>query len=496
MPEIQGDSLSRCSQDTIYHNRDLYSSASPERSQKRVAYGNDKLESAEDKMEREALKKIFGGNGQLMNRSLVVLGQVGKFTFLVVMLPAYLFLYQVPKWMLLEAFPQLFQSTVKVIQNLNEFMKRILSFVIAKTSSLTNFTKVLKLENIAQFLQPLNARAKQVFAALMRGANRLGVNFAAFVQKHGKKVLERTQLVAAKISGTLSPPFRKVKHKIAETLKTITGVAINVGVQNIVKTMQAGFRAVGRGIKNLGQVAKSGAKELFAKVKEAPKVAAETVINAVQTVNQYAVQPMLNLMISTAKLFADSASKGSAWMAKELIRQAAKLRDKALSFIKELPRKVSALFNAAENMTFKILDPILQGILPPLQNLVHKFREFMRKSAKQGASFAKAVAANAVAFIKEKASDLLDLLLRKLFELMKTIQRILKKFATEAPRKIRAFCISTLQSCRRGVSRLFILLRNFFKWTALLCRHSMQRVRLIALNLEHRFLPGKTNGQK
>lgn len=487
MPEIQGDSISRCSHDNSYQNRDFQSTHSHNRSQTSGIFGKDKIESSEDKMEREALKKICGSNAHLINRSFVILGQVGKFTFLVVMLPSYLFLYQVPKWLLLEAFPQLFSSTVKIAQKLNDPLRRLLSFVIAKTSALTKFTKVLKLENIAQFLQPLNATIKPVFAALRRSGHGLiaaGGNLA-------KKILERTHLIAAQINKVISPPLRQAKLKMTQTLKSVTEVTANFAAQNLSKLLQASARALNQGKKALSRLTRAGADGLLAGLKSAPKIAAEAVLNSVQALTQHVIQPMINLMLSSTHLLT-AVKKGSAWTATKLIHQAAKFREMALSFAKALPTKIAALFNAAENIALKILDPILQGILLPLQSLANKLKQFIQKRAKTGTALALVLSVNSWEFIKAQSFNLWALLVRKFFQLMDGFQENLKKLAENAkaiPRKIKQNCLVGLQILKIALKSLLLLLRNFFRWIGLLYRHSMQRVRAIALSLEERFLP-------
>jgi len=164
----------------------------------------------------------------------------------------------------------------------------------------------------------------------------------------------------------------------------------------------------------------------------------------------------------------------------------------ALSFAKAFPTKIAALFNAAENIALKILDPILQGILLPLQSSANKLKQFIQKRAKAGTALVIVLSVNSWEFIKAQSFNLWALLVRKFFQLMDAFHKNLKKLAENAkaiPRKIKQNCLVGLQILKIALKRLLLLLRNFFRWIGLLGRHSMQRVRAIALSLEERFLP-------
>ena len=103
---VSRDSIAKCTP-----NNDLYAMirnptakpASP--SHKKV----DTIESAQAQMERRAMQFL----GKEVSKNFVVVARVGKFMVLAITLPPLIFFYGVPKWILVEAIPFMFQKMRK-----------------------------------------------------------------------------------------------------------------------------------------------------------------------------------------------------------------------------------------------------------------------------------------------------------------------------------------------------------------------------------------------
>lgn len=169
---VSKDSWSRCEPPSMLYDATLRRPNSPQPVKPNFVQ-KDTIESTQQRLKKEILERLDNKGLELPHESYVAVIQVGKYMFMAVMLPVYLCCYGIPRWFLLNAFPQLLavishqffivgRFAAKMKKRVNDLMKGILDQLLGNAlrmgkESGKNLWKaiLLKFERISQHLSKL-----------------------------------------------------------------------------------------------------------------------------------------------------------------------------------------------------------------------------------------------------------------------------------------------------------------------------------------------------
>lgn len=129
--------------------------------QAKQAQGSDRLETSQERLERELLEKFRRNHYKLPKGSLLMLAQVGKTLLLVVFLPPYFVGYLLPIWI----FQKMLLPAAKVLEKGNEFVEK-LAFRISAWSQIIVQTVQKKLKSLFQRKKIKEASSPNLFQEL------------------------------------------------------------------------------------------------------------------------------------------------------------------------------------------------------------------------------------------------------------------------------------------------------------------------------------------
>jgi hypothetical protein len=126
--KIYRDTISRCN---LYSNPyDTHMTSHPALVRQRAeeyARSKDVIESVQKQLERDLMQRLLL---KLPTGKFVLVAQLGKYTFLAIMLPPYIFLYGLPKWLMTEGMPWIFNIIKKRVKTLHFGVNRHLKITL------------------------------------------------------------------------------------------------------------------------------------------------------------------------------------------------------------------------------------------------------------------------------------------------------------------------------------------------------------------------------
>lgn len=211
---VQSDSMSRCEDpSSLYSIIRNPNARNPPQSTNAVS--KDTIESIQQRMNREVLDRFKTTGLKFSHESYVAVAQVGKYVFMAIMLPPYLCMYGIPRWLIATAVPQVF-AIIKtealqvgkffqtLTKNLTDLMKGILQQMLGDALRFLNHqSRKLWFELTAvrnTLLHPLVRLEEQVALYVMKAHQELGRMMHHVKEKFSMYVDRATQLMGEKIS--------------------------------------------------------------------------------------------------------------------------------------------------------------------------------------------------------------------------------------------------------------------------------------------------------
>jgi predicted PurR-regulated permease PerM len=171
MPGPTQDTISRYQppQDLYSVQNNPHGSKIKQSSHSENLYGKDSLRTQQTRLEREMFDKF---RTSIPNDAVILVGKAGKFVFLAIMLPPYIFLYGIPKFMMVQVLPFLFEASKTGI---SKFVSILIDFSALVAIPLQALKKQLKrVQKKVQNLAETISKQMQAFAEMAkRGMERL-----------------------------------------------------------------------------------------------------------------------------------------------------------------------------------------------------------------------------------------------------------------------------------------------------------------------------------
>jgi phage-related protein len=364
-PEVYHNSLKRCDlYDNPYNTRLQAHPAIIK--QRQEIQNSDTIGSAQVKLEKEIFKTFQQNSLHFLSGKMFVIGLVGKYAFLAIMLPTYLFFYGIPKWLLTEAVPNIFG-----------FSKRVLSQVGSKISSGISYLTTAAFAIIKTVTDPIlnfiQTRLEQVR------------EFYHNV-KYGVERFART------IFNTVSSPFRYIKKTLFEPVQLFAGRLSSL-IQDAFKTLRKIAEHVSEIRINIRNALIEFPEKLQIFLQELPG----QIKNYLPRLTKH-FSPLVRLM-NIAKLqmqpFLERAGKIKDFIVKRALTRPAAFFQKALHVARG---QLSRAFHL-------VADPILQWAAPKLEKTVKVFRQVKERIAEAVETVGTKVK-NALSRVQEGVKDL------------------------------------------------------------------------------------------
>jgi predicted translin family RNA/ssDNA-binding protein len=220
---VQRDSWGRCEQPSMLYDtiRNPYARHIPPK----PVVKTDTIESTQQRLNRQIFERLQNGGLRLPHESYVAVVQVGKFLVLAIMLPPYLLVYGLPRWILVSALPQIFlgiknemlrmgRFLFEISKQIADIMKGILEQMLGDALKMArhqarNFFGLLSknLQKAVAFLNRLKAGWLEKKNSLKEAAVRLPI-----------EVFQKTQRILSKVKHHMLQWFEKSKEKAASTV--------------------------------------------------------------------------------------------------------------------------------------------------------------------------------------------------------------------------------------------------------------------------------------
>lgn len=172
---VKYDSISQCSQ-----GNDLYamirnpSAKMPTKAAptKQV----DSIKSLRTQMERDAVAQL----GKAM-KNFIFVARAGKFVFLAIMIPPYILLYGMPKWMISELLPMIFRHSFKPFNAFNDLIKKLFK---------TNENDKGLISNVRNAFAALSTQAAEYTKWIHKASKALFAHMKHHVVAFGYRILQ------------------------------------------------------------------------------------------------------------------------------------------------------------------------------------------------------------------------------------------------------------------------------------------------------------------
>jgi len=217
------DSMSRCDfySNPYQVNAQSHPALKKHRAE-RYAKNRDTLES---KLENQYFLK-FKNQVQLPNGPIKIAIQVGKYLFLAVIFPIYFTGYAIPKWLLLQAIPQLFN---RIGKGFNHAKDQVAGVAHRFVATLKDFGKTVT-SPILTFIQTQVEKGKNIFSMIKDGTTR-AVHFLTapmrFVQRAYGEIKDKLEEIGER--------WQTFKEKAKKTLVYLPNTLINTAAKRVAK---------------------------------------------------------------------------------------------------------------------------------------------------------------------------------------------------------------------------------------------------------------------
>lgn len=212
-PKIYRDSISRS------NPHDLYEVVRNPYAQKlRVKDTLEVIETEQERLEKEALQK-FKANNFLSPQSLVFVGRAGRFLFVALTLPVSIFLYRIPKWLLLKAIPNMFQAGQKNIHKMKSIATNISYYASNLVQGFNRLQKKL-MEGFKLSIEYVSWVSKSLKALFVHLKHPV-IQTTYLLLKPMQKGFEFANRAFAKVRERTSVLAKKVEEKFKEMAKAV-----------------------------------------------------------------------------------------------------------------------------------------------------------------------------------------------------------------------------------------------------------------------------------
>ncbi len=268
-------------------------------------------ESVQERLNRQMLEKMRNLGLNLPNDTLINAVQVGKYIVLAVMLPPYLVVYGIPRWLMVTAFPHvagfLKAHGHRIGQFIQEWSNRILDLMKgaleqtlgqalnlmknaarqflnaaleAWLKSMNQLQGMIK-KSIQTITDPFRAIAQQLnraYSALQGMMNNVGKGLAELAKGIREIPSEAMQWMRSQI-GRIAQAYQRITNRMSDAGQAVANFVsqLNAALANLTKPVFSGLEALREWSRNLGEKLFSGPAEMLEKIERLRKKVKEKV---------------------------------------------------------------------------------------------------------------------------------------------------------------------------------------------------------------------------
>lgn len=279
---VYNDSLNRCD---LYSNPyDTRMQANPalvKHRQEMYSKSRDVLEAKQTRLEKEIFRRLQEGSLGLGDGNFLIVARVGKYFLLALILPIYIFSYGLPKWLLTEAIPKLFQAGADALgkaqslaafalhrfvagvkQVSNAITSPILRFINVRVDKARAYCSYLKqkfLGFVAVATAPYRFLRDKIYRPASRAAQQI-LAFANGLSERLKAAVEKWQQLKADLRRFFVYLPNNVLNKISALGETLNqrfhslAEALNKPYQTLSSGLREAASYFNRGLENLNAV--------------------------------------------------------------------------------------------------------------------------------------------------------------------------------------------------------------------------------------------------
>lgn len=232
-PVISRDSMSRCEEPSMLYDTVRNPNSRP--IPKKIDLGEiskDTIQSTQHRLNRQMLEKLESMGFKLPHDSFVAVVQVGKYLFLAVMLPPYLALYGIPKWLLLIALPNLFNFAKEGAWRFGQYVQTLSTHLVDLMKGILDQTLGHAMRMSKQFLKK---------------------RYDAF-QKFNHKIIHRVQNELARLTTKMEEVQNAVKKRISHILEAVKEMVNKAREEVKQKALRPLQEVIGRGSELISQL--------------------------------------------------------------------------------------------------------------------------------------------------------------------------------------------------------------------------------------------------
>lgn len=336
---IYKDSWSKTPPPSIYdlvrNPQKINQPASPPKVQ--MGSTKDVLENTQQRLNREILEKWQDNALRLPHETFVVVAQVGKYLFLAIMLPPYIFLYGLPKWLLVNVLPAILVSAKNETVRVGHFF--------------SNLSK-----RVADLMKGL---LKQMIGDSLKFLNKKAHDFLKFASQQCLKLVKLT-------FHALQAPGKWIKEPI-DHLK----IALKNMAQKSAKSLRKWIDLRKQTLKKLSDKAKVSFNSKW------------------KTLNENLIQPVMHWISQKATRLTFRIKNASETVVKTIkkpLRKVFEFAQKAFQVIKET-------VNWPVNIVAINFPLFIQWIAPQVNlfSLMKKFKAGVQRTARKGSEYSKKI---------------------------------------------------------------------------------------------------------
>lgn len=481
---VYRDSISRCGpQDDIYSLiRNPYA---PQIKKAQAPVDTIEVCTPEQMLEKEAMAKLKEGRlGLLSNDKMLVIARAGRLLFILITLPPYIFLYGIPKWLMMEAIPWMFLRTKTFFQKTVDFSNQILTKIweSVKLNLTSRFSSGL--QTFAEYMKWVNKSMEALFTHLQHQVVQLNQKFT----KPFKDAYELLEGVVKESLAKILQGQQKIKEKIQSLIKSIQN-SFQLGQERLHHSLMQPMQQwtsqqverIASTLKHIENRTSAFGERLYAfvalPIKKVAKFFEKSAQKITQKIQEFVVKPL----VEWAQPKIDASAK--------FLRKVQNRVEKTVSkHIENIQKKISATAEFVHqsvqplvNWGFMISQAMIKFITPDF------FLGWLRSKASQGWSKKNRVFAPAFArlgnHLKKGVQNKWHQFKQKGKSLktwaIKVVRWIIAKIL-EAPGQLWNLMIKLFYAFLRAVRQTVHFLKLTWMWTRVLSRYGAQLLRELA----------------
>lgn len=455
-----------------------------QRRAEQYANSKDKLIPAQRKLEMELMQKYF----QKIPQGQFVLGKLGKYGFLAIVLPPYFLLYGLPNWIMMQALPTIFKAlkvrgkklcmalTRPIVNAYNSIANPVRNAILAikgkidsAFESLKQFAK--KIYDIVTFpgrminqyiFQPLG-KGYETLQGLFKRLSDLGSNFAEILQQQASKrqqdLLNLLQFLKDK-AGSAKQMMEKA-WKLSASFLNQTGVNINNYVNRILDGAVSIYNRLIKAPSDLASDLRSKAQELASQAYQRMREQASKFSESLLDLAISMFKNSKGMSSAFKRLKKDGLVRGFAREAASISKKAAKLVGRILTefcveFVQLIPIPYATLFSPFAKLA-RSLYKAPKKLYQSGQGALKKIKK-IRDNIKAGLS-------------------MMRFAFKYFLEILRKAYRKIALVALEYLKKAAAFLVWIAFICVEALKRVAYMIRLLVAWLTIIFRLGMQAVR-------------------